>query len=84
MMENMENKMMLNEEELNEVNGGAMPKQNPGAGMQWYCIQTGDRLSHLAKRFHTTVQTLVNINTDRRGIKNADTIYAGFWIRVPV
>lgn len=83
MTENMENKM-LNEEELDEVSGGAMPKQNPGPGMQWYCIKPGDKLSVLAKRYNTTVQSLVNANTDRRGIKNADTIYSGFWIRVPV
>lgn len=38
-----------------------------------YVIQYGDTLTSIARRFNTTVDTLVSVN----GIKNADRIFAG-------
>lgn len=81
-MTDLENKM--NEEELEQATGGARPGQDAGFGLEWYCIRPGDTLIRLAERFGTTVQILMNLNRDRKGIRSKDLILDGFWIRVPV
>ncbi|MDU6360205.1 MAG: LysM peptidoglycan-binding domain-containing protein [Peptostreptococcaceae bacterium] len=44
-----------------------------------YIVQPGDTLSALALRFHTTVQTLVNLNH----IANPNLIYVGQILKIP-
>ena len=65
---------ILNENELNKVDGGAY--QGP---CFVYIIQKGDCLSVLAQRYHTTVKTLCEINN----ISNPDRIYAGHKLLIP-
>jgi len=48
-------------------------------GMQNYTIRSGDTLSALARRFHTSVSALAKAN----GIANPDKIYAGKTLRIP-
>lgn len=43
-----------------------------------YTVKSGDNLTDIASRFHTTVRQLMQLN----GIKDADTIYVGEVIRV--
>ena len=45
-----------------------------------YTIQKGDTLSELAKRFNTSVDSLVKANN----IKDPNKIYAGHTLTVPV
>lgn len=47
---------------------------------QEYTIQSGDTLSKIAERFHTTVEALSKLN----GITDPDTIWAGNVIKVPL
>lgn len=49
--------------------------------MQTYKIRSGDTLSQLAQRFHSSVSALQNAN--RAQIKNPDLIYAGNTLKVP-
>ncbi|WP_281546343.1 LysM peptidoglycan-binding domain-containing protein [Grimontia sp. SpTr1] len=46
-----------------------------------YTIQSGDTLSALAVRFNTTIETLLNLNSQQ--IKNIDLIYDGNTLTVP-
>ena len=64
---------MMNEKELDLVNGGAANQSN------YYTIKGGDTLSGIAVKFHTTVDTLLALNPQ---IKNRDLIYAGNTIRI--
>ncbi|MBQ6840982.1 MAG: LysM peptidoglycan-binding domain-containing protein [Bacilli bacterium] len=45
-----------------------------------YAIRNGDTLCSIAQKHHTTVDTLVKLN----GIENADMIYAGNSLRIPI
>lgn len=56
-------------------------KPEPPALYQKYMIKTGDTLSEIAERFHTTVLVLKHLNIC---ITNPDLIYAGSSIFVPV
>lgn len=44
-----------------------------------YTIREGDTLSKIAKRYGTTVETLVTLN----GIKDPNKIYAGAYLNIP-
>ena len=74
---------IITDDELENVNGGSMPKEDPGKGYKWYQIQPGDNLSRIGSIYHIGVDKLMAINQDRRGIKDRNHIIAGFWIRVP-
>jgi LysM repeat protein len=50
-------------------------------GWSHYTIRSGDTLESIAKRYHTTVSRLVEVN---RLPVNGDLIYAGTSLRVPV
>ena len=64
----------INEKDLQQVSGGAYS----GPCFR-YTIQTGDCLSKIAERYHTSVKTLVELNN----ISNPDLIYAGHTLLVP-
>ena len=68
----MENKNM-NEIELENVTGGAANQAN------YHVVQSGDTLSAIAARYHTTVANLMALNPR---IKNANLIYVGEAIRI--
>ena len=52
--------------------------------MQDYVIQRDDSLSEIARRFHTDVETLLNMNAgNTRAIRDRHRIYAGYRINVP-
>lgn len=60
----MEGKKMLNDVELEKVNGG-------NNNITWYVVVPGETLAGIAYRYHTTVQALLNANKDmlaERGI----------------
>ena len=59
----------------NAPNANRAAPQNMG-----YRVQTGDTLSRIASKYHTTVRTLLVLNPQ---IHNANVIYAGAYIRVP-
>jgi LysM repeat protein len=48
------------------------------SGKQYYYVKRGDTLSHIARKYGTTVARLVALN----GIRNANKIYVGQSIRV--
>ena len=73
----------LNLNEMEEIAGGRggsklplPPKGNLGV----YQIVKGDTLSRIAKRFNTTVDYLVSINST---ITNRNDITAGYYMYVP-
>ena len=70
----LENIQALNENEIQDVNGGVY--QGP---CFVYIIKRGDCLSVIAQRYGTTVTTLCELNN----IKNPDLIYAGHKLLVP-
>ena len=87
----MEDKKILNEEEIEEVSGGINTSNWNGAhwqptnipmgstfvqnGFLWYRIKFGDTLSQIASNFGTTMNTLKANNPAT--IKNFNNIYAG-------
>lgn len=64
----------LNENDVQNVSGGLY-----NGPCFIYIVQEGDCLSVLAARYHTTVQTLVELNN----IKNPDLIYVGQKLLIP-
>ncbi|MBQ6425280.1 MAG: LysM peptidoglycan-binding domain-containing protein [Clostridia bacterium] len=70
----------LSEENLEAVAGGVRYKDGVLGPIFQYTIQRGDTLGELAKKYHTTVNTLMSLNTDT--IVNKNKIYAGhkMWI----
>ena len=68
----MENKNMM-EIELENVTGGAVYGEN------YYIVKSGDTLSAIAVKHHTTVKNLLALNPK---IKNPDLIYVGDAIRL--
>lgn len=71
----MEEKIILTDDELAGVSGGAETAQYVP-----YKIVRGDTLDHIARVFHTTVDELMRINH----IRDKNRIYAGDTILVPV
>ena len=63
----------MTEIELENVTGGSDTSDN------YYLIKTGDTLSGIAVKFHTTVANLMALNPR---ITNANVIYAGEVIRI--
>ena len=68
----MENKNMM-EIELENVTGGAVYGEN------YYIVKSGDTLSAIASRYHTSVAKLLLLNPH---IKNPNLIYPGDVIRL--
>ena len=68
----MENKNII-DNELENVAGGAATQNN------YYTIKSGDTLSGIAAKFHTTIDMLMYLNPQ---IKNPNLIYAGKTIRI--
>ncbi|MBQ1771059.1 MAG: LysM peptidoglycan-binding domain-containing protein [Clostridia bacterium] len=68
------------EEDLGAVAGGVRYKDGVLGPIFHYTIQRGDTLGELAKKYHTTVNTLMNLNKDT--IVDKNKIYAGrkMWI----
>lgn len=54
------------------------PDAPPGADAQWHSIKSGDTLSGIAKRYHTSVDKLCSLN----GISRTTTLRIGKKIRV--
>ena len=67
----MENKII--DTELENVTGGAAYYND------YYTIQSGDTLSGIAAKFHTSIANLMALNPQ---IKNPNLIYAGKTIRI--
>ena len=67
----MENKII--DTELENVAGGAAYYND------YYTIQSGDTLSGIAAKFHTSINNLMALNPQ---IKNPNLIYAGKTIRI--
>ena len=74
------NVVRIAEEDLDAVAGGKRYKDGVLGPIFHYTIQRGDTLGELAKKYHTTVNTLMSLNTDT--IKDKNKIYAGhkMWI----
>ena len=67
----------LNMEEMNQVAGGARPKEKEGFFI--YQIVKGDNLSKIANKFGTTVSKILAANPK---IKDKNLIYAGDYIYI--
>ena len=77
-------KRELNLNELEEVVGGFGGSPNPlpqKAGCDRYKIESGTNLSRIARKYNTSVDYLMQINSEY--ITNKNDITAGFWIYVP-
>ena len=72
----MKNENMINEQEMNEVNGGRVIVRT----WVWYEVVSGDCLYTIAQKFGTTTADLISHNT----LANPNRIYPGWKIRVPV
>ena len=74
------NVVKIAEEDLGAVAGGVRYKDGVLGPVFHYTIQRGDTLGELAKKYHTTVNTLMSLNTDT--IKDKNKIYTGhkMWI----
>ena len=74
-----EKEVKITEEDLGAVAGGRYKDGVLGPIFQ-YTIQRGDTLGELAKKYHTTVNTLMSLNKDT--IVDKNKIYAGrkMWI----
>lgn len=72
-MENDENTRAIAPEDLEQVAGGV------NGGYFRYTVVKGDTLSRIARRFKTTVDTLVRIND----IKDPNKIYVGQVLFIP-
>lgn len=61
---------------LNALNSGSIPGFASGGSItgKTYTVKSGDTLSEIAARAHTTVSVLMSLN---KNIKNANRIYAG-------
>lgn len=70
----MEEDLVISNLELENVNGG----QYIGTCIM-YTVVKGDNLTKIAKKYHTTVQTLVDLNH----IKNRNRIYIGQILLIP-
>jgi GH24 family phage-related lysozyme (muramidase) len=57
------------------------PIPKPKATTQNYTIRSGENLSKIAKRFGTTVSTIVKLNPS---IKNPNLVYNGQVIKIPI
>src|SRR5690606_27985815 len=63
-----------------KINGSASSKSTSSSrAQQYYIVKKGDTLSHIAKRYNTTVKNLVKLNPS---IKNPNLIFPGQKIRV--
>ena len=72
---------MIRVNELNEVTGGgARGVEWTQGGMTFYRIASGDTLSEIAVRFHTTCQAIQALNPTL--IRDINKIGAGWEIRV--
>lgn len=69
----------INLDELQDVSGGATTHPSVTYKCFSYVIKSGDTLSELALKYHTTVPVLCEINN----IKNPNMIYAGNKIFIP-
>ena len=79
-MSELENKAMeLNENEMNEVSGGAYKPLPYKPGYFQYQIQPGDTLSKIARMYNTTVNKLMSYNPQ---IKDRNLIRAGAYMYV--
>ena len=58
-----------------------IPSPTPAPGQMIYIVQRGDSLYSIARRFGTTVDTLLRLNPN---IKNASLIYPGQQVNVPL
>ena len=63
-------------EDLENVTGGA------GTRFYIYTVKKGDTLSGIAKRYNTTVNELVFLNSER--IKDPDLIVTGWKLLIPI
>ena len=71
----------INEKDLNEVTGGTADGMHwSNGGCTFYRIASGDTLSDIAERFHTTVPTIAALNPAL--IEDVDCIQVGWVIRV--
>jgi len=61
------------------VNAGDISGKTGGGSAKTYTVVKGDTLSKIAKKYGTTVDTLVNLN----GIKNKNLINIGQVIKLP-
>lgn len=78
MSENMNEKAMLNEEELNMVTGGI-------GEFKHYVVHTvvkGDALARIAKHYGSTVDAIMKANAGK--IKNPNHIEIGWLLIIPV
>lgn len=55
------------------------PQETPSTGSESHTVKSGDTLSAIAKKYGTTVQVLVDLNS----IKNKNLIYVGQVIKLP-
>ncbi len=80
MSENLNKEAMeLNEEQMDDVNGGAYKPLPYKPGFGQYVIQPGDTLIRIAKAFNTTVDALMSYNPQ---IKNRNLIRAGAYMYI--
>ena len=73
----------LNMNELEAVTGGKGGSPTPlphKPGLAVYRIQSGDTLGKIARRFHTSVDFLMEVNST---ITNLNDITAGYYMYVP-
>ncbi len=84
-MENMENIEMIAEElsaeQMTEVAGGAFRMLPEKEGFIVYQVQHRDALSRIARAYNTTVYRIMKANPS---IKDANRIYTGQYIYIPV
>ncbi len=74
----------LNLNEMEQVSGGrggSSSKLPPKGGCSVYCIQGGDNLTKIARRYGTSIEFLMNINEGI--IKNRNDITTGYYMYVP-
>ena len=74
----------LNEmEQISGGTGGSATHLPPKGGCKEYCIQPGDTLTRIAKRFDTSIEFLMNINqgiiTNRNDITDGRYMYVPNW-----
>ena len=77
------NSSELNLNEMEEVVGGKGGSPTPlphKPGLAVYQIQKGDKLGTIARRFHTSVDFLMEVNIT---ITNRNDITAGYYMYVP-
>ena len=74
-------KLIVSQESESESSSSesSTPSTSTSTETSQYIVQSGDTLSKIAKKFDTTVATLVSMNN----IENADVIYVGQVLTVP-